>query len=241
VRIGALQPGYLPWLGFFDQIARCDLFILYDDLPYTRRDWRNRNRVKTPRGPLWLTVPVVNEGLSRKAIREVEIRDDDHWQRRHWRILQANYARAPHFPDHRHFFAELYARPWRRLVDLDVEIIAYLRAALGIKTDVVLSSTEGLEAAFLRSRPERVDATDRIRFLCERLGADHFLEGARGRAFLDPARLAAHGITLEFHDYVHPRYRQLFGPFIPYLSVVDLLMNHGEQSLPILRGDQVVA
>ena len=241
MRIGALQPGYLPWLGFFDQIARCDVFILYDDLPYARRDWRNRNRIKTPRGPLWLTVPVVNDGLSRKAIREVEIREDTRWRQRHWRILQANYGRAPHFCDHRDFLARLYARPWRRLVDLDVDIIAYLLTALGIKTEVVLSSAEGLEAAFLRSRPEQGDATDRIAFLCERLGADCFLEGALGRTFLDSARLAARGITLEFHDYAHPRYRQLFGPFIPYLSVIDLLMNHGVQSLPILRGEEVVA
>jgi hypothetical protein len=240
MRIGAIQPGYLPWLGFFDQIARCDLFILYDDLPYARRDWRNRNRIKTPHGPLWLTVPVVNDGLSRKTIREVEIREDARWRQRHWRILQTNYARAPHFAEHRDFLAGLYRHSWRRLVDLDVEIIGYLLAALGIKTTVVLSSAEGLEAAFRRSRPGG-DATDRIAFLCERLGADRFLEGARGRDFLDPARLATRGLTLEFHDYAHPRYRQLFGPFVPYLSVLDLLLNHGEQSLAILTGEQVVA
>ena len=241
MRIGALQPGYLPWLGFFDQIACCDLFILFDDLPYTKDSWRNRNRIKTPQGPLWLTVPVANQGLSRKIIREVEIREHDDWRERHWHAIERNYSRAPHFATYAGFFARLYSRPWRLLVDLDLEIISYLLRALEIGTKVVLSSEEGLERAFLESRGGLTEPTERIAFLCERLGADRFLEGALGRTFLRPDQLAERGITLEFHDYVHPRYRQLFGPFIPSLSVIDLLMNHGDESLAILTGQKSVA
>jgi len=241
MRIGALQPGYLPWLGFFDQIARCDLFVLYDDLPYARRSWRNRNRIKTPQGTMWLTVPVVNQGLTRKRIREVEISEHQNWRNRHWRAIEQNYSRAPHFGAHAKFFEELYARPWRLLADLDREIISYLLGTLGIDTRVIFSSNEGLETDFLGSSGGTANSTERIGFLCERLGADRFLEGTLGRAFLEPDRLAARGITLEFHDYVHPRYRQLFGPFVPYLSVIDLLMNHGEESLAILTGQKAVA
>lgn len=241
MRIGALQPGYLPWLGFFDQVARSDLFVLYDDLPYARDSWRNRNRIKTAQGALWLTVPVVNEGLSRKTIREVEIREHDNWRERHWQAIERSYRRAPHFGAHADFFARLYVRPWRFLVELDLEIISYLLGTLGIATKVVLSSEEGLERDFLASRGGVTEPTERIGFLCQRLGANRFLEGALGRTILEPDRLAAQGITLEFHDYTHPRYRQLFGPFIPYLSVIDLLMNHGEESLAILTGQTVVA
>lgn len=241
MRIGAIQPGYIPWLGYFDQIAHCDLFIIYDDLPYAKNSWRNRNRIKTPLGALWLSVPVVNEGLSRKTIREVEIREHGDWRQRHWRSIQVNYSRAPHFAAYREFFERVYARQWRFLVDLDIEILSYLLGVLGIETRVIRSSEEGLEAAFLRSRAGVTDPTERIAFLCERLGADRFLEGALGRTFLKPDRLAARGISLEFHDYAHPRYRQLFPPFIPYLSVIDLLLNHGDQSLDILTGQKVVA
>ena len=241
MRLGALQPGYLPWLGFFDQIARCDLFILYDDLPYAKDSWRNRNRIKTPQGALWLTVPVADEGLSRKTIREIEIREHGNWRERHWRAVERNYSRAPYFAPHAQFFAELYARPWQFLVDLDLAIISYLLQALEFRTKVVLSSEEGLEKAFLESRGGVTEPTERVAFLCTHFGADRFLEGALGRTFLEPERLAPRGITLEFHDYAHPRYRQLFGPFVPYLSVIDLLMNHGEESLAILMGQKVVA
>jgi hypothetical protein len=240
MRLGALQPGYLPWLGFFDQIDRSDVFILYDDLPYAKDSWRNRNRVRTPQGWCWLTVPVVNEGRSRKTIREIEISNDSDWRRDHWRTIRNHYRRAPHFDAHEAFFAKVYERPWRYLVDLDLEIIFYLIGALGIQTRIVLSSQEGLEQEYLPTR-EGKDPTGRVAFLCRRLSADRFLEGALGRTFMDPSRLLPLGITLEFHDYQHPRYRQLYRPFIPHLSVIDLLFNHGADSLDILTGRQAAA
>jgi len=240
MRLGALQPGYLPWLGFFDQIARCDLFIIYDDLPYTRDSWRNRNRVKTPGGWYWLTVPVVNRGLGQKTIREIEVSEQGQWRRHHWRTVKNYYARAPYFPAHEAFFAGLYEKPWRFLVDLDLAIVVYLLRVLRIDTKVLLSSEAGLEAAYMRAKPPGKDPTGRVAFLCRQLGADGFLEGALGRTFLDPSRLESSGVALEFHDYQHPHYRQLFGRFIPYLSVIDLLFNHGPESLDILTGRTTV-
>jgi hypothetical protein len=236
MRLGALQPGYLPWLGFFDQILGCDLFIIYDDLPYAKDSWRNRNRVKTPGGWSWLTVPVVNKERDRKTIREVEVSEHGQWRRDHWRTLKNHYVRAPYFQDHEPFFASLYEKPWRFLVDLDLEIIFYLLRVLCIDTRVILSSEAGLEAEHLRTKAAGKDPTGRVAFLCHRLGGERFLEGALGRAFIDTSRLESLGITLEFHDYQHPQYRQLFGDFIPYLSVIDLLFNHGAESLDILTG-----
>jgi hypothetical protein len=236
MRLGALQPGYLPWLGFFDQVARCDCFILYDDLPYSKDSWRNRNRIRLPSGWSWLTVPVVNKAVSQKTIREVEISEQGHWRQQHWGTIKNHYARAPHFRVHEPFFARLYEKSWRFLVDLDLEIIYYLLHVLGVHTTILLSSDEGLEAEYGRMRPRGKDATGRLAFLCRRLGADTFLEGALGRAYIDLMRLESLGIALEFHDYRHPYYRQLFGGFIPYLSVIDLLFNHGAESLDILTG-----
>jgi len=247
MKLGALQPGYLPWLGFFDQIARCDVFILYDDLPYRKDTWRNRNRIRTPQGWCWLSVPVHNDGLLQKTIREVEIREERQWRRRHWRALQCNYARAPFFPAYEAFFAKLYEQRWRFLIDLNVAIIRYIVEVLGLQTRLVISSETGLEREFLGVRTRVRDPTGRIAFLCQRLGADCFLEGALGRTFMEPARLTPVGITMEFHDYRHPRYRQQFshyaqlcGGFIPYLSVIDLLFNHGPESLDILTGRKTV-
>lgn len=241
MRLGAVQPGYLPWLGFFDQIARCDVFVLYDDLPFSRHSWRNRNKIKTAQGWCWLTVPVINKGLSRKAIREVEINNQANWRRDHWEKIKHSYARAPYFQAHEAFFAKLYERPWRYLVDLDLEIIFYLIGVLGIETKIVVSSEEGVETEYQRMREVRKDPTGRVAFLCQRLGAQHFLEGALGRLYMDPSRLERSGITLEIHEYQHPSYNQLHGPFIPYLSVSDLLLNHGPDSLDILIGRKVIA
>lgn len=240
MRLGALQPGYLPWLGFFDQITRTDVFVLYDDLPYTRHSWRNRNRIRISQGWCWLTVPVVNEGRCQKTIRDIEISNERTWRRHHWRTIKNHYARTPHFADHEEFFGRLYEKPWRRLVDLDLEIILYLVGVLGIKTRMLLSSEEGLEREYLRTSEGGTDPTERMVFLCRRLGADRFLEGALGRSLVEPWRSERLGITLEFHDYQHPNYRQRFQPFIPYLSVIDLLFNHGPESADILTGRTVL-
>ncbi|MDE2058809.1 MAG: WbqC family protein [candidate division NC10 bacterium] len=241
MRLGAVQPGYLPWLGFFDQIACCDVFILYDDLPYSRHSWRNRNKIKTPHGWGWLTVPVVNRGLCSKSIREVEISSQSHWGRGHWNQIRQCYARAPYFQAHEAFFATLYERSWRYLADLDLEIIFYLLGVLGIETKILISSQEGLERDYRSAQPGGKDPAGRVAFLCRRLGAQRFLEGAVGRSYIDPSRLESLGITLEFHDYRHPSYYQLYGSFIPYLSVIDLLFNHGPDSLDILTGQRAVA
>jgi hypothetical protein len=240
MRLGALQPGYLPWLGFFDQMAHCDLFILYDDLPYAKDSWRNRNRVKTAEGWCWLTVPVVNRALGHKTIREIEVSEHGQWRRDHWRTIKNHYTRAPYFQDHAPFFASLYEKPWRFLVDLDLAIIFYLLQVLGVNTKIILSSEAGLEAEHLRTKLPGKDPTARVAFLCRQLGADSFLEGALGRTYIDPSRLEALGITLAFHDYQHPHYPQLFGRFIPYLSAIDLLFNHGPESLDILTGRTTV-
>jgi len=234
MRLGALQPGYLPWLGFFDQIMRCDTFILYDDLPYAKDSWRNRNRLRTPQGWCWITVPLVNKGMSRKTIRDIEVSEHGNWRRCHWRMITTFYANTPYYHEHERFFARLYERPWRYLVDLDLEVIFYLLRVLQIETKIVRSSEEGVEAEHLRTKASGKDPTARVEFLCRRLGADRFLEGALGRTFMEPCRLHPLGITLEFHDYQHPYYHQRFEGFVPYLSVIDLLFNCGPKSRDIL-------
>lgn len=225
--VAVLQPGYLPWLGFFEQMHSSHVFVLLDDVQYDKNGWRNRNRIRTPNdaGWSWLTVPVAREHLIERRIMDVRIAPGS-WASVHWRALRHSYSRAPYFADHASFFEELYARPWERLVDLDLAIIDYLAGALGIRRRMHRAS----ELAVAGRK------TDRLIEICRRLGATRYYSGAVARAYLDVDQMRAAGIEVEFQDFRHPVYAQVYRPFVPYLSVVDLLFNCGPRSLDVLLG-----
>ena len=225
MRIGILQPGYLPWLGFFEQLHKADVFVIYDDVQYDKNGWRNRNRIKTASGPQWLTVPVMAGG--KPLIKDVAVDNGHDWARKHLLSIRQNYSRAPFFADHIGAFEEAYARRWELLVDLDLHFIAVLARAMGLDTGKLVRSS---------SIAVQGDRIERIMRLCEHFKADVFYEGAAGKDYIDAERFAAKGIRVEFQDYQHPRYRQLFGDFVPHLSAADLLFNHGPESLDILTG-----
>lgn len=232
---GALQSAYLPWLGFFDQVNRCDLFIIYDDLDYTKRDWRNRNRIKTPDGPRWLTVPVRHCKIAEhKKINEIEIHNIEKWQQKHWKTLWMNYAQAPFFPLYRDFFHEVFFTPWKYLADLNRTLIDYFIGQLSIKTRVIYSSDAAIERDYKKEYGSHADPTCRIVYLCRRFGASEFLEGDAGANYIRMDQLKSEAVNLRYHRYIHPTYRQQFGDFVPYLSIIDLLFNHGPASLAIL-------
>lgn len=230
--VGALQPGYLPWAGFFDQVVHADLFILYDDLLYTRKSWRNRNRIKGPNGPRWLTVPV--KARAGQRIHEVEIDSGQDWRRAHWKALEHCYAGTAFFERYCDAFRDVYRREWTRLCELDVALIRLLLDAFGIRTRVVRSSELGLEPGFQASRPADHRATRRIVHFMKALGANRFLEGAAGKNYLREEVLREAGITVRYQAYEPRPYPQRFGPFVPFLSAVDLLFNCGPRSLEVL-------
>ncbi len=230
--VGALQSGYLPWIGFFDQVAHADLFVLYDDLDYTTRSWRNRNRIKGPRGVQWLTVPVLFR--SGQKIHQVRIDTNQNWQEVHWRTLEHCYARADCFSLYRDEFREIYQEPWTCLSDLNTRLIRTLLRAFGIRTEVVRSSDLGLEEAFRATNPRDHIATRRILHFMNRFGATRFLEGQAGKAYIREDLLKEAGITVRYQAFEHRPYRQLFGDFVPFLSAVDLLFNLGPRSLDAL-------
>lgn len=222
------QPEHLPWLGFFNKIRQADVFVVLDHVQYRRRYFQNRNRIRGSEGPLWLTVPVRVKGRYDQPINEVEIDTEGHprWTRQCWNSLRHCYAKAPFFSDHAEFFESLYARRWTRLADFNQEIIHYLLAALGIRVEVVRSSTLDLTGR----------KGDLMLETCRKLGADAYLSGISGRAYLDEIAFTDAGIALRFQEFHHPIYRQLHEPFIPCLSTVDLLFNHGPASLDVIKG-----
>jgi hypothetical protein len=226
MRVVILQPSYLPWLGYFDQLYRSDVFVLYDDVQYDKHGWRNRNRIKAPSGPLWLTVPVLTRGQYRPTNREVRIETSLPWARKHLHALRANYAKAAAFADVFPALEHVLRQPWSRLIDLNVAVLNALCGLLDLKRHIRFSSQLGIPG----------ERTERLVAICAALGADRYLTGDAAKDYLDEGQFAAAGITLEYHQYRHPVYDQLHGPFVSQLSAVDLLMNHGRASLAILAG-----
>ncbi|MBI3454381.1 MAG: WbqC family protein [Candidatus Rokubacteria bacterium] len=225
MKVAVHQPQYLPWLGYFDKMDQVDCFVLLDCVQFKKNEWQNRNRIKTASGWQWLTVPVLHRFPQR--ISEVRINTTAPWARKHFQALASNYQGAPFFAAHRPFFEALYAREWTSLTDLSLATLRYLVETLGIPTKLVLASTLGVE--------DGTGGTDRLVAICRALGADAYLSGAGGSAYLDPGRFEAAGIRLCVQAFRGPVYPQRFGAFEPNLSIVDLVFNCGPRSLEVLR------
>jgi len=225
------QPEHLPWIGFFEKMQRADLFVLLDDVQFSKGDFQNRNRVKGAGGVQWLTVPIVQKFP--QQINEVEIAGDD-WRDKHWRTLLSCYGRAPHFKTIGPFVEELYRGPSHKLSDFNLNAIRLLARLLSVETRMVRSSE-------LKVTGEK---SDLVLNICRQVGADAYYSGAMGRSYLRCERFAQAGIEIIFQEFVHPTYEQLFMQsqgFVPNLSVLDLLFNCGQDSLELIRQANGVA
>ena len=217
-------PQYLPWLGYFDKIDRADLFVLLDTVQFKKNEWQNRNRIKTAQGWQWLTVPVTYRFPQR--IDQVKINPQSNWARKHLLALRTNYSRAPHFCDYFELFEEVLTEKRQGLAALNIRLVRELAGLLGISTPLRLASELG-------GLPEGPD--ERLIAICQHLGAEVYLAGIGGRAYMNLEKFEKAGIEVVFQEFEHPVYPQLYGDFLPNLSVVDLLFNCGKQSLRILR------
>jgi hypothetical protein len=222
--VGILQPGYLPWLGFFEQIYRCDIFVLYDDVQFEKGSWRNRNLIKTPNGPQWLTVPVLLKGRGFPLIKDVEINSHVKWQKKHIKSITQNYSKAPFLKVYGDGLFGILNKPWKHLVDLELEVIYWIAEQLGISTPMRLAS----ELTVVGSRVQRLIN------IIHSVGGDHFYEGSAGKNYIDVRQFEKAGISITFQEYNHPKYPQLYDGFISHLSIIDLLFNCGPDSLSIL-------
>lgn len=229
MRLAVLQPSYLPWLGYFDQIDRVDVFVYYDDVQYDKNGWRNRNRVKGPNGPAWLTVPVKHSGLGLQRICDAEI-DGDGWRQKHLRSIAQFYAKAPYADRYIPGLTELLGRSWDRLVDLDIAVNAAIIGWLGLSAEIVRSSTLDIAG----------DRNERLIGISRHFGANHYLSGNAAQSYVDLEAFTAAGIAVEWQNYSHPAYPQLHGDFVSHLSIIDLLMNVGPESLAVLRSGRPI-
>ena len=225
-RLVVLQPGYLPWLGFFDQLRRADVFVYFDDVQYDKHGWRNRNRIKTQSGPQWLTVPVLHHGRGLPRILDAEIDRRQPWARKHMASLRQAYARAGAAAQYLPELEEVLSRPWERLVELDIALVEVMCRWLGLSPRIERSSQLGVPG----------ERSERLVRICQHFDAQVYLSGSAARVYLDTAVFEHNGIAVEWQDYVHPVYRQQHGAFVPYLSAIDLLLNCGDESRSVLEG-----
>lgn len=222
------QPAYLPWLGYFDRIARSGVHVVLDHVQFEKNSFINRNRIRTSDGWCWLTVPVRTHGrFGELPISAVEIDNTQHWAQKHWRSIAQNYSHTPYFRQHAPFFERAYAKQWTKLVDLCGEFRDYLLSALRVDTPMMLSSV--LEPAGAKA--------ELVLNICRTVGADTYFSGALGRDYLNEAEFRSKSINVVFQDYAHPTYpQQGRGAFVPNLSAIDLLFNCGPASFEIMQG-----
>jgi hypothetical protein len=223
------QPHYVAWPGYFDKIDRADVFVFLDTVQFKKNEFQNRNLIKGPRGPQWLTVPVIHR--FGQTIGDVRINDDVDWGKKHLAGITSCYGKAPFFKEYIGHFEKLLGgrreARWEGLSELNIACSRLIARLVGITTPLVVASDLGVTA-------ETRDG--RLIEISERLGGDIYLSGAGGRDYVDEAAFAERGIGVIFQEFTCPEYPQLFGKFVPNLSIIDMLFNVGARTIDYLRG-----
>lgn len=229
MKVVITQSNYIPWKGYFDQINNADVWVVYDDMQYTRRDWRNRNKIKTAQGLQWLTVPVEVKGKYFQKIRETRV-SEPLWNEKHWRSIALNYAKASSMAEYGQRIQEIYATvPSDWLTEINLHFMKGIMNLLNINTDIRLSSEFDLAE----------DRNERLLNICRALNATHYISGPAARDYLDTDMFARAGIEVEWTDYSgYGEYRQLHGGFEHGVSIVDLILNEGSDSHKYLKSFQ---
>jgi hypothetical protein len=225
----AHQPVYLPWCGLIHKIALADEFVVFDAVQYLKKDWNNRNKIKTAQGPSWLTVPVKTHGKFDQLLIDVKIDNEQNWSKKHLRAFHLNYSKTPYFESYIDFFEDLYAREWEFLAELNNYILQFILSDLGIKIPIKLAHQldfEGSKSALVQN-------------MCEKLNADIYIFGALGKDYADINSFHQAGVQVYFQEYKHPKYPQRFSEFEPYMTIFDLMFNCGPSSLSILMSDNM--
>jgi hypothetical protein len=216
------QPEYIPWLGFFDKLARCDTYVIYDDVQYQHGGFHNRNKIRTSKGWEWLTVPI-NHGHP-QTIKDVKISGGD-WRTKQLTKIRQNYGKTPFFKDYFNLLTDQISSNHEYLIHLDLSLINTVAELLKIKVYNVRSSE------FPYCGKEK---NEKLIAMCKHLGADTYLSGSGGKSYIDESLFKQAKIKVQWHSYKHPAYKQLFDSFQPNMSIIDLLFNAGSEAKDIL-------
>ena len=222
------QPHYLPWLGLVERAYQSDVFVILDNVPYSKNYFYNRNRIKGANGPLWITIPVLTKGNTGQLFTETRIVSGQDWRSTHLKSIESCYRKTPFFSEYFPYFEELYQKEWLFLADICEETFRFLLKCFGLKTTLQRAS-----ALHVQGKKE-----DLLIEICEAVGAKRYLSGPDGKKYVDLARWRKEAISIDFQEYLHPVYSQLFGDFIHNLSAIDILFNCGEEGMKILTSNQ---
>ena len=225
-KVAILQSNYIPWKGYFDLINMVDEFILYDDMQYTRRDWRNRNKIKTPNGLLWLSIPVEAKGKYFQKINETKISERD-WAKKHWQTIKNNYSKTKYFKEYKDVFEDLYMNcDEEYLSQINYKFIITINKILGIKTKIRWSSEFKL-----------IDGqTEKLLGICKDCNADIYISGPAAKDYFDEELSKKENIEVEWMDYSgYLEYNQLFPPFEHGVSILDLIFNEGSNVTKFMK------
>lgn len=226
-KVAILQSNYIPWKGYFDIINMVDEFILYDDMQYTKRDWRNRNKIKTVDGLKWLTIPVITKGKFYQRINETKVESHD-WVHSHWRSIEYSYGKAEFFNEYKDQIRDVYEKCKNEelLSRINYSFIRCICDILGIKTKISWSSDYTLADG----------KTERLVALCKDAGADLYLSGPAAKDYIVDEMFEKENIVLQYMDYSnYPEYHQLYGGFEHNVSVLDLIFNEGKNAVKYMK------
>lgn len=227
-RIAISQSNYIPWKGYFDLISSVDEFILYDDMQYTRRDWRNRNKIKTSSGLSWLTIPVKVKGKYFQTIRET-CTDGHEWGEQHWQTIEQNYKKCKYFNEVKDLLHPLYISQTLaqgNLSAINRMFIEAICAYLNITTHI----TNSWDYTLIDGK------TERLVNLCQQANACIYISGPAARDYIDPEIFSNEGIALKWFDYAgYPPYNQQWGEFTHHVSIIDLMFNCGSASSHLIK------
>ena len=217
------QPVYLPWLGFIEKVTSSEKFVFLDDVQFEKNGFQNRNKIRTYDGEMWLTVPV--KVKSQTLLKDVKINYSTDWINKHKKSIIQNYKKAEFFDNYWFELEKIYDEKFEYLVELNIEVIKFLFDKLKIKTKTLFSSELDISDK----------GSNRILEICKNLNADRYISGISGKKYLLIDDFERQKIKLEFQNFQHPTYEQVFDPFYPNMAMIDLLFNEGERSLKIIK------
>ncbi len=217
------QPAYLPWLGYFEKIIRSDKYIYVDTVQFEHRSFINRNKIKTANGPIWLTVPVLAKGHRESNLLDLEINNNEDWQKKHFRSICFAYKGAPYYKEIIEKISPFYEQKYQMFTEFCYEYTLFWFQLLGIKTEILRLKDLGVDGK----------KSELVLNMCKAVNADTYISGALGKDYMDDDLFERNNVKVVYQDY-HPReYPQLWGDFVPYMSVLDFVMNTKDYSLII--------
>ena len=226
MKVTVHQPNYMPYLGIFNKIKNSDIYVMYDVAQYVKDRFDNRNKIRTREGELWLTIPVLDKDSLYRRFYEVKLPPKDNWRKKHWKSIETYYCKADYFESYREDIRRIYDDEYSFLVEINERIIRFLLREFGITTKIIKTSELDLDS--------NLKSTEMLIGMLKKVDATTYLAGESGRKYMDESMFSDAHIRLEYQNFTHRTYKQVYEPFIPNMAAIDLLFNMGDKSYELI-------